>query len=295
MLTKNEFIVLSNIATSVCPLTQRMLKDLTGLSLGTVNKTVLNLERSNYIKDGQVTETGMQILQNYKVKRAVFLAAGFGSRLVPITLNTPKPMIRVNGKRIIDGLIDACLNVGIDEIYVVRGYLSSEFNQLLSKYPMIKFIENTIYNESNNISSAMAARQYLSNAYILESDLVINNPSVITPYQYCSNFLGFKTDRTDDWCFKTKNGKIISQEIGGVDCYQEYGISYWNDSDGKQLKIDLEQAFSQPGGKELFWDRVPFEKFSKHYSVSIRECKINDLTEIDTFNELKIIDKSYDI
>ena len=42
------------------------------------------------------------MIESVKVKRAIFLAAGIGSRLVPITLNTPKPMVRVHGVRIID-------------------------------------------------------------------------------------------------------------------------------------------------------------------------------------------------
>ena len=69
------------------------------------------------------------------MKRAVFVAAGFGSRMVPITLNTPKPLVRVNGTRIIDTLLDAVVEAGIPEIVIVRGYLGEQFDQLLYKYP----------------------------------------------------------------------------------------------------------------------------------------------------------------
>ncbi|MBQ9008059.1 MAG: NTP transferase domain-containing protein [Clostridia bacterium] len=75
------------------------------------------------------------------MKRAVFLAAGLGTRLAPITLNTPKALVRVHGVRFIDRLLDACLAAGLNELYVVRGYLSEQFDQLLSKYPMIHFLE----------------------------------------------------------------------------------------------------------------------------------------------------------
>lgn len=44
------------------------------------------------------------------VKRAIIIAAGFGSRLVPITLERPKPLVVGNGIRIIDTLLDALLN-----------------------------------------------------------------------------------------------------------------------------------------------------------------------------------------
>ena len=84
-----------------------------------------------------ITDKGLETLEPYRAKRAVFIAAGFGSRMVPITLNTPKPLVRVHGKRIIDSLIDACLEADIREIYIARGYLAEQFDQLLYKYPMI--------------------------------------------------------------------------------------------------------------------------------------------------------------
>ena len=88
--------------------------------------------------------------------------AGLGGvRLVPITLNTPKPLVRVNGVRIIDRLIDACHAAGIEEIYIVRGYLAELFDQLLYKYPNIRFLENPKYTEANNIGSALIALELL--------------------------------------------------------------------------------------------------------------------------------------
>ena len=78
--------------------------------------------------------------------------------MVPITLNTPKPLVRVNGTRIIDSLLDAVVEAGIPEIVIVRGYLGEQFDQLLYKYPNIRFVENPIYNEANNISSAVCVR-----------------------------------------------------------------------------------------------------------------------------------------
>ncbi len=274
--------------------TQRELAEKTGMSIGSVNKTLAELTEKGYF-DGGVTERGALALEPYRVKRAVFIAAGFGSRLVPITLNTPKPLVRVNGKRIIDGLLDAVLAAGIEEIVIVRGYLAEQFDQLLYKYPMIKFIENPLYNEANNISSAVCARYLLSNAYVFEADLLISNPKLVKKYHYASNFLGIKTKRTDDWCFMVKNGIITEQKIGGIDCYQEVGISYWDEADGKKLVEHLQMAYEQPGGKEKYWDQIPFAVFGSEYAVEIRECLQEDIVEIDTFRELKAIDKTYDI
>ncbi len=275
--------------------TQREIAQGTGMSVGSANKVISDLTERGLISNGDVTDKGIEALEPYRAKRAVFIAAGFGSRLVPITLNTPKPLIRVNGKRIIDGLLDAVIAAGIEEIIIVRGYLAEQFDQLLYKYPMIKFIENPLFNEANNISSAMCARYLLSNAYVFEADLLISNPKIIKKYHYTSNFLGIKIDRSDDWCFAVKNGIITEQKVGGVDCYQEVGISYWNEADGRKLSEHIKAAYELPGGKERYWDQVPFLVFNGEYAVEIRECLNEDIVEIDTFRELKEIDKTYDI
>ncbi len=294
ILNRKEFDVLVYMLENEKP-TQREVAQGIGVSVGSANTVITGLIEKNLIAEGKVTEAGLLALEPYRVKRAVFIAAGFGSRLVPITLNTPKPLVRVNGKRIIDGLLDAVIAAGIEEIVIVRGYLAEQFDQLLYKYPMIKFIENPLFNEANNISSAMCARYMLSNAYVFEADLLISNPKIIKKYLYASNFLGIKIDRSDDWCFATKNGIITEQKIGGLDCHQMVGISYWNESDGKKLSEHIKAAYELPGGKEFYWDQIPLKVFANEYAVEVRECQPEDVVEIDTFRELKMIDKTYDI
>lgn len=294
-LTRKQFDLLEAFAQANAPLTQRDLLSKVKYSLGTVNKTMKELTALGYCDEKGITSKGYEALEPYEVKRAVFIAAGFGSRLVPITFNTPKPLVRVHGERIIDGLIDACLEAGIKEIVIVRGYLAEQFDQLLYKYPMIQFLENPIYNEANNISSAVCARHLLSNAYVFEADLLITNPKIIKKYHYGSDFLAIKKDRTDDWCFYEKDGYIVRQEVGGLDCWQMVGISYWDHDDGHKLYNDLNMVFEQPGGKEAYWEQVPLKYCKDHYKVEIKECFDEDIVEIDTFRELKAIDKTYDV
>ena len=294
-LTRKQFDILSILAEEKGTLSQRQLGEKSGHSLGTVNRVMQELTELQYVTEGEITGAGISALEPYRAKRAIFIAAGFGSRLVPITFNTPKPLVRVHGQRIIDGLINACLDAGINEIYIVRGYLAEQFDQLLYKYPMIRFLENPVYNEANNISSAMVARYMLSNAYVFEADLLISNPKIITKYHYTSDFLAIKKDRTDDWCFIVKDGVIVEEKVGGLDCWQMVGISYWNEEDGHKLSDDIKMTYEQPGGKERYWEQVPLVFCKKHYKVEVRECQENDIIEIDTFRELKAIDKTNDV
>ena len=294
-LTRKQFDILESLATADAALSQRELGDVTGHSLGTINRTMKELAELGFVGKSGITNEGLNALEPYRAKRAIFIAAGFGTRLVPITFNTPKPLVRVHGSRIIDSLIDACLQAGITEIYIVRGYLAEQFDQLLYKYPMIKFLENPVYNEANNISSSMVARYMLSNAYVFEADLLLSNPKIIKKYHYTSNFLGIRKERTDDWCFMEKNGVITEEKVGGENCWQMVGISYWNEMDGHKLSQDIADVYASPGGKERYWEQVPLVYRKEHYAVEIRECFDEDIVEIDTFRELKMIDKTYDV
>ena len=294
--TYNEFEIITIIEREKEKLSQREISKLSGLSLGTVNKVISTLLENELItSDNLITEKGLEALEPYKVKRAIFLAAGFGSRMVPITLNTPKPLVRVHGKRIIETLLDAVVKAGIPEIIVVTGYLGEQFEVLLKKYPNIKFINNEKYNEANNISSAYLVRNLFENSYVLESDLILYNEKLIRKYEYQSNFLAMYTDMTDDWCFETKNGVITKQKIGGYDCYQMIGISFYDEKDGKQLCKDIDDVYNSPGGKEKYWDQIPLDVCKNNYKIYTRECQKDDIVEIDTFNELKKIDKTYDV
>ena len=230
----------------------------------------------------------------------MFFAAGFGSRMLPITVNTPKPLVRVHGKRFIERLLDAVIAAGIEEIYVVRGYLADEFDILLKKYPQIRFIDNPLYDETNNISSAVAAvkaaPRCFEQAYAFESDLYLTDPSYISKYQYQSNYLGFHVDETRDWYFEANDeGRItkLAKDLGH-DCWQMVGLSFWSAEDGARLARDLPATFgASEENRQIFWDDIPCRICADSYDVHVRECDPSHIIEIDSFAELQEVDPSY--
>lgn len=300
-LTLNQFEILTIIERNQdMKHTQRELAKKCNVSLGVANKTLTELQELELLKmqDNSkytVTLKGYEWLEPHRVKRAVFMAAGFGSRMVPVTLNTPKPLIKVHGKRIIDTLLDAVLDAGITDITIVRGYLGEQFDLLLKKYPMLKFVENPIYNEANNISSAYVVRDMLANAYVLESDLLLYNKNIIRKYEYTTNYLGMPVDMTDDWCFETRKGYITKIRVGGERVHHMFGISYWSKEDAQKMEQDIAKVFKSPGGKERYWDEVALRECIKNYKVWVRPVEKGDIIEIDTYNELKQIDSVYNV
>ncbi len=257
---------------------------------------VASFEQEGLVHDGAITTAGYMALEPYHAKRAVFFAAGKGSRMLPITVNTPKPLVRVHGRRFIERLLDAVIAAGIDEIYIVRGYLAGEFDVLLHDYPQIRFIDNPIYNETNNISSAVAAKDFFKNAYAFESDLYLTDPSYVTKYQYESSYLAFPVERTDDWYFDAdENGKICTIAKGkDAPCWQMVGLSYWTAEDGARLAEDLPRVFeSSEENRQIFWDDVPLRVTPEGYDVHVRECDPSHIIEIDSFAELQEADPAY--
>jgi CTP:phosphocholine cytidylyltransferase-like protein len=292
-LNRNQFDLLVTLESDKDSDARRVLRERCGLSDENVNEILNEFDKIGFIRNDRITSEAIEALEPYRVRRAVILAAGFGARLIPITLNTPKALVRVKGVRLIDTLLDALQRAEITDVTIVRGYLAEQFDQLLYKYSFVRFAENPAYNETNSISSMMCVRYMLKNSYVFDSDLYLSKQNLITKYQYDSNYVGIPVERTDDWCIESRDGIITKMSLGGQNCHLMRGISYWTERDGALLAEHIKQTYEMPGGKERFWDQVPLEYFSEYYKVTIRECELEDVVEIDTYNELKKLDGNY--
>lgn len=246
-------------------------------------------------ENGSATPEDLDRLEPYRTKRAVLLASGIGSRMNPITINTPKPLVNVNGRRIISTILDALLAIDVTEIYIVTGYLREQFELLKTDYPSITLLENPVYDTTNNISSACVAKDHFQNAYAFESDLYLSNPGLLKKYRYRSCYMGVPVEETEDWCFDVEDGRIVDLHKGGHDCHHMFGISYWTAEDGAKLACDLPKAFKREEYQQRFWDDVPCVIERDRYDIAIETCTFDDVAEIDSFAELQEIDPRYTI
>lgn len=224
----------------------------------------------------------------YTVKRAVVMAAGKGERMRPLTLKTPKPLIRVRGTRMIESIIQGLHENGIHEIYVVVGYLKEQFRELEFLYPGLKLLENPYYETCNNISSLYMARNYIEDAMILDGDQMIYNKGVLNPYFTRSGYNCVWTDaRTEEWLLHTENGIVQScSRTGGAGGWQLYSISRWSAEDGRRLKNHLEEEFAHRQNARLYWDDVALFLHRGEYQLGIWEMSPGDVVEIDSVEEL---------
>lgn len=227
-------------------------------------------------------------------KRAIIMAAGIGKRLQPITLTTPKPLIEVNGVSMIDTIIDALHYNGIYEIIIVVGHLKEKFEPLKEKYKGILLIENPYYDSCNNISSLYVARHYLEDVVIIDGDQILYNKNILHPEFEKSGYCVTWKEETSEWLLTVNDGKIVSCERnGGKFGYQLFSVSFWSQEDGRKLKGHLEQEFIHNKNRDIYWDDVAIFCYPDKYELGIRKINEDDLMEIDTLEELSMIDKSY--
>lgn len=230
-----------------------------------------------------------------QVKKAIIMAAGTGQRMHPVTLETPKPLVMVNGVRIIDTVIKGLRANGICEIYIVTGYKKEKFQCLEKEYSGVRLIENPYYDKCNNISSLYMARDLIEEAMILDGDQLIYNHKVLDPEfeRSCYNCIWTDT-RTDEWLLTAENSIITHcSRIGGQSGWQLFGISRWSREDGRKLKRHLEIEFEEKKNRQIYWDDIALFCYPKEYKLGIRKMQQGDVIEVDSLRELAMLDKTY--
>ena len=232
--------------------------------------------------------------EKHLVKRAIIMAAGIGKRMQPLTFTTPKPLVKVNGLRMIDTVVDGLSQNGINEIYVVVGHLKEQFYEWASGRGGVSIIENPYYDSCNNLSSLYVAREHLSDCIILDGDQIIYNPEILDPHFTLSGYNAVWCEgETNEWLMDVR-GEVVQScsRTGGIHGWQLYSISRWTAEDGEKLRRHLEYEFDR-GNRQIYWDDVVMFCHFNDFTLGIREMKSSDIIEIDGLDELVAIDHSY--
>ena len=222
------------------------------------------------------------------------MAAGFGKRMQPLTFETPKPLVKVNGVRMIDTVVNGLRTNGITEIYVIVGHLKEQFYEWSADNRNITIIENPYYACCNNISSLYVAREHIRDCIIIDGDQIIYNPSILSPEFTLSGYNAvWNEGKTNEWLMTVSDGIVRScSRTGGAHGWQLYSISRWTAEDGEKLEAYVEQEFEN-NNKQIYWDDIPMFCYFNDFRLGIREMKKNDIVEIDDLRELVEIDHSY--
>lgn len=220
--------------------------------------------------------------------RAILLAAGMGTRLRPLTLETPKSLIEVNGKPLLERQVEFLKEKGINDIIVVTGYLNDKFEYLKEKYN-VKLVFNDKYNVYNNIYSMFLVRDYLADSYVIDADVYINRNFILRDIDKSTYFSAYKKSVKNEWklCFD-ENHKVHDIEIVDGDAFILCGVSYWSEKDGMLIKEKIEEALKTENFTNLYWDDIVKNNI-KDLDIRVKEINDDDIYEIDNLEELNMV------
>lgn len=240
-----------------------------------------------------MSDEGCVAMRPYRVDNAVVMAAGFASRCAPLSYEKPKGLFTVKGEVLIERQIRQLKEAGIDEIYVVVGYMKELFFYLEKKFG-VKIVVNEDYYRRNNTSSLFAARYFLRNSFICSSD----NYFTVNPfdkYVYQSYLAVIQADgETDEWIVKTGAHDVItSYGVGGHkgDWYQ-VGEFYWTKDFSRRYMDLLEAEYDDPQVADMLLDAF----YARHIDVLPavpKRYNAGDILEFDTVNEIKRFDDKF--
>lgn len=217
---------------------------------------------------------------------AIILAAGMGTRLRPLTEDTPKALVKVNGEPMMERQIKLLKEKGIDEIIVVTGYLHEKFDYLADKYG-VKLIYNDKYDVYNNGYTMYIIREYLKESYILEGDVYLTNNFLKTDLKDSTYFSGIKEDFNNEWILKfNENNNLLDIQIGDGRDYIMSGVSYWTKDDSKIIREELEEIVREKGFDNLLWDNIVKDNLDE-FNINIEKINSNDWFEIDSIEDLQ--------
>ena len=319
----NRQVILLRSISEDNSITQRGLAKTTGIALGSVNTLIKKCMSDGLIDVGdrergeqyRITDSGLEFMQPYRVDAAVILAAGFGSRFVPLTFETPKGLLEVFGEPMVERQIKQLKSAGITDIAVIVGYMKEKFEYLTDKYGCT-IIYNPDYENKNNISSIYAARDFLKdkNAYILSSDNWIRE-NMYHAYEGGAWYSAVHfSGTTSEWVLVTdKKGRITDTYPGGRDCNCMMGPAYFSRDFSESFLPVLERYYSMPGTDDYYWEnvfmdmlngtakkrlnaffgRIPELELCGKAEMYINLQPDDNVYEFENLEELRLFDKKY--
>ena len=265
---------------------QRVLAEVSGHSLGVVNRSLKELIKAGYLNEAICpTAKAVSEYKNKTPKQAIILAAGFGMRMVPINTEMPKGLLEVNGEPLIERIIKQLHEVGIQEIYVVVGFMKEKYEYLMDEYG-VELVVNPDYASKNNLHSLKLVKEHLENAYIVPCDIWCDRNPFHRHELYSWYMVSDLVENESNVRVNRKMELVtVSENVGGN---AMIGISYLTKEDADTVSARTEELCKKPQYDGLFWEEALYNK--DRMIVAARVVHSTDVVEINTYEQLREID-----
>ena len=282
-------ILESDILSVLCDepfVNQRILAETSGHSLGVVNRSLRSLIASGYLDEQvQLTPKAVRMFKARAPRNAIILAAGFGMRMVPINLTTPKAFLEVNGEKLIERTIRQLKDAGVQDITVVVGFMKDSFEYLIDEYG-VDLVYNPEFASANNIRSLGLVLSKLSNTYIIPCDIWCDR----NPFRRNELYSWYMvSDLIDEESTVRVNRKMelvtVSEDEPGNGMI---GISYLLDDDAAVVRTRMEKLLSTGKHDDAFWETALYDR--DRMFIRARVVHSTDAVEINTYEQLRELD-----
>jgi CTP:phosphocholine cytidylyltransferase-like protein/thiamine kinase-like enzyme len=265
---------------------QRILAEVSGHSLGVVNRSLKELIKAGYLNEAICpTAKAVSEYKNKTPKRAIILAAGFGMRMVPINTEMPKGLLEVNGEPLIERIIKQLHEVGIQEIYVVVGFMKEKYEYLMDEYG-VELVVNPDYASKNNLHSLKLVKEHLENAYIIPCDIWCDRNPFHRHELYSWYMVSDLVENESNVRVNRKMELVtVSENVGGN---AMIGISYLTKEDSDTVSTRIKELCKNPQYDGSFWEEALYKK--DRMIVAARVVHSADVVEINTYEQLREID-----
>ena len=265
---------------------QRLLAERCGHSLGTVNRCVRSLVQSGCLdRDMALTEKSRAMLAAGAPQNAVILAAGSGMRMVPINLEAPKGLLEVGGEPLIERTIRQLRQAGITDVTVVVGFMKEQYEYLIDKFGVTLAV-NPDYAGKNNLHSLLLAADRLHNTYVIPCDIWCAE----NPYRRHELYSWYMvSDRLDPaGAVRMNRRRELTAAADGAGGNAMIGISYLMEPEAALVRRRLAEMARDPRYDGAFWEETLYEK--GRMAVYARPVPATEVAEINTYEQLRELD-----
>ena len=265
---------------------QRAIAEASGHSLGVVNKSLKTLIDNGYLEENlQLTHLAMTEYSEKAPKNAIILAAGFGMRMVPINLTTPKAFLEVNGEPLIERTIKQLHEVGISDITIVVGFMKETFDYLIDDYS-VELVFNPDYASKNNLSSLALVADKISNTYIIPSDIWCDQNPYDSHELYSWYMVSDLVDNDSDVRVNRKMELVRVPDNAGGNAM--IGISYILEEDASAIREKIRKAAASGKHDNDFWEIALYK--NDRMIIPAKVVHAYNVVEINTYEQLRELD-----